>query len=508
MWFRRVSPALPSVAFLVLLNVLFRLPQLINAGNVHSDAAIVGLQTEHLLRGEWSWFIWGTSYEGILDVLFLAPAFLIFGHGPLVLMAVPLALHIVANLLAWDVLRRRLSPHRAFLLSLVLVFTPQAINGVALYEPRQGSITCMFAAIWFFDRASSWKHPPVALAAGAVLLPVGLYADLFVLQMVVVILVFGILTLWDERPSLKTAAVRVAAIAVPFGIGLLALRWIQRAANVGETPTSLSWDQLGPNFHLLWDKCLGWVLGYKVYQPFIRSQPALWHPPGWFAVFQKVGAALFVMLILSALALVFARRIPWTLRRLGILGAGCAIASFVGFLLSTSPVDVWSARYLAPIVWMAPFALAPMAYRLTGRGAAVWLGPYLLTAAVGGWVSYAGSVDGFWPRLDPRGQAIDERELGAILRSKGVRAGMADYWLAYRLTYLWDEVPVLAPFTGWERYWPYREAASRADPYVLVFHPMEPFSRPEPFEQALRERQVPYDKVVVGDFTALIVRRR
>src|SRR6476619_3263476 len=51
---------------LLLMAVLFCLPALINASGVHADAATVGLQAEHILRGEWSWFIWGTDYQGAI----------------------------------------------------------------------------------------------------------------------------------------------------------------------------------------------------------------------------------------------------------------------------------------------------------------------------------------------------------------------------------------------------------------------------------------------------------
>ena len=43
-------------ALLLVAAVVARLPALINARGVNSDAAVVGLQAMHILRGEWSWF--------------------------------------------------------------------------------------------------------------------------------------------------------------------------------------------------------------------------------------------------------------------------------------------------------------------------------------------------------------------------------------------------------------------------------------------------------------------
>src|SRR5215510_2802496 len=52
---------------LAVLSVLFRIPPLLNARGVNSDAAVVGLQALHILQGEWSWFLWGAPYQASFD---------------------------------------------------------------------------------------------------------------------------------------------------------------------------------------------------------------------------------------------------------------------------------------------------------------------------------------------------------------------------------------------------------------------------------------------------------
>ena len=68
---RWLVAVLPYAA-LIALNVLFRVPLLFNAGNVHSDAAIAGLQAMHLLQGESSRFLWGVTHQGAFDVWVVA----------------------------------------------------------------------------------------------------------------------------------------------------------------------------------------------------------------------------------------------------------------------------------------------------------------------------------------------------------------------------------------------------------------------------------------------------
>ena len=62
----RRSTALAAFV-LVLGSYLFRLPPLLNARSTNSDAAIVGLQAMHILRGERSAFLWGSGYQTSAD---------------------------------------------------------------------------------------------------------------------------------------------------------------------------------------------------------------------------------------------------------------------------------------------------------------------------------------------------------------------------------------------------------------------------------------------------------
>src|SRR5215204_5290946 len=128
--------AIPFAA-LLFATLIFRLPPLLNRGGVGSDAAIVGLQARHMLRGELSPFLWGAGYQGSLDAALLSVAFAVAGASPLVLMLVPLCGHLLLTWFVYDIVRKKLPPASAALAALPVVLTPQAISGVALYPPRQ-----------------------------------------------------------------------------------------------------------------------------------------------------------------------------------------------------------------------------------------------------------------------------------------------------------------------------------------------------------------------------------
>ncbi|MBN1206316.1 MAG: hypothetical protein JXB05_15475 [Myxococcaceae bacterium] len=497
-----------GLGLLLLATLLFRLPPLLNARGVHSDAAIVGLQARHMLQGEWSWYLWGAGYQGSLDALLLALAFKAAGATALVLMLVPLAGHVLVELLTFDILRRRLGPWLGLLATLPVVFTPQAISGVALYAPRQWCITLIFLGLWLLDGASQSRRPLPRYAAGAFMGPLAIYLDLYGLQLMPGFGAFALACCVDGWPGLSRGWRRLASSAAGGALGWAGLQWLRHHSGATASTASLSLEPMARNWNLLWEACLPWVLGYGVYVPGPNLYPDRWAPALPFALVQKLGAALLVLGIVVGGVSLFLWRLPWRVRRLGGLGAMVSAAALGGFLVSPMPADMWSARYLAPIVWFAPFALAPAALLLRARRFSLALAPYLLSAAVGGWMSYGFYVRGPLPRLDPRGVAREEMEVARVLRERGVTAAAAQYWLSYRLTFLFEENPVVIPLTpGDDRYPPYRVAFDQAPRVALIFHPSEPRAQPAPYEAMLRQQGARYERLEVAGFTVLLLTR-
>jgi hypothetical protein len=498
-------PTLARVLPYVLLvagTVAFRVPALQNARGVNSDSAIVGLQGMHVLRGEVSPFLWGTGYQGSFDAVAAAAGFAVFGTSALVLMWGPLAAYALMVVLSFSTLNRHTSRWAAFAAALLLVFTPDAVNRISLYPPRQWSITCLFLAIWLIDRPER-RGRLLTLFTGALCLTLAPYLDLFTVQSLPAVGLFAALCAIDAA-SWKHRMLQIGAVAAGMAGGTFVVSQVG-GEPLGAHATAILFHRIGANFRLLWDTCLPWLLGYGVYVPGANLYPDRWHPPAVLRVVQTAAGFSLVLLIASAGVFAVLRRIPWPARRLGLLGLAAAASAVGGFLVSAMPSDMWSTRYLTPVIWFAPFALAPLAAWLKPRALAVLLAPYLMVAAVGGWMSYGPYVNGPLPVRSPRGVALDEEALARFLRKRDVRFASAQYWLAYRLTFLFGEDPIVVPMNHQQdRYAPYLEGFRAAPVVAFIFHPSEPRASPGAMEPVLRRAGGILERHEVAGFTVLL----
>ena len=200
------------------------------------------------------------------------------------------------------------------------------------------------------------------------------------------------------------------------------------------------------------------------------------------------------------------REIPWPVLRLGALGAAVAVTTLVGFVASTAPSDMWTTRYLGPLFWMAPFALAPLAVRLGSARFAAASAPYLIVAAIGVWHSYGFYVNGLLPRRYAAEHFEQpEQQVREFLRARGIRYAAADYWLAYRFSFVFQEDPVIEAIDlSQSRHLPYQDAFRAQPVKAWVFHPNWSRTPMESCLNVLRDERVPFSRQQVGAFTVIV----
>jgi hypothetical protein len=502
---------------LLVLSVAFRLPALLNAGSVDSDSAIVGLQAMHILHGEWSPFLLGSGYQTSVDSFVAALFFAVLGPTPFALMLSTFAGHLALMGLAFATLRRHVAPWTAVLLCLPLVFTPAPLHTYILGPPRQAALTLVFVAVWLIDGASHARSALAWYAGGTAIAWLACYADPYALLFLPALLLLALLACRDDVrgkvTSRETVLRRLAACTAGGVIGVLPLVWLWRRPDAAHGEVTLTAAVLRHNWDLLRDACLPWILSMTAYTSRRGVGYVPWPAPGPFHLLQIAGALLFVAGVIYG-AVAFVRgRLPWRVRRLGLVGFVMLPLTLAGFLLSVMVMDLFSTRYLAAIVLMSPLALAPAACALGDRSFAALLTPYVSSAAVAGWLGFGAFVDGALPVRTARGQGADELRVREVLLDRGITRAVADYWVAYRMTFLAREALVVVPIHAAEdRYPPYRDAFDGARDVAYVFDAQRSRESLTAEERELASGTSGFEAedrvlIVIGDLTAVVLRR-
>jgi len=513
---RRVLRERAPWLLVLVASIAFRLPPLINAEGSNSDSAVVGLQAGHLLRGDWSPFLWGSGYQTSVDSAIAAMVFLFTGPSPAALMASSLAGHILLTWLVFDALRRVLPgpgarpEWTAALLVLLLVFVPDPVHTYVLYPPRQASLTLVFLAFWLTHGASASGRPRLRFGLGGAVALLAVYADPYALLFLPAQALLGVLAALDGAPlppSRPEILRRIGAFAAGAVAGVVPYAVLRHLPQASHGQTALSLDVVRHNLDLLLDPCGPWLLSTKVFAAVHMTDYQPWQPGPPFHALQIVAAAILVVLLASGAALFFATSLPWELRRLALAGAFMVPVTVGGFLVSPMVMDHFSSRYLAAIVLVAPFCLAPAAALLPARRFGLALAPYLVSAAVSGWVSYRPFTLAVHPNL-----AVDER-LGVALRERGIRYAVADYWASYRLTFAWGENPIVVPTNQVEdRFAPYRAAFEEEPIVAYVYDAYRSRESLPEIEAKIRRGETGYEpgyaRFEVGNFTVMVLRRR
>ncbi len=444
---RRLLPDFLVVALLLAAAVTFRIPPLLNVNSVNSDTAVVGLQALHALRGEHQRVLWGTSYQGSLEVELVAVLLRVLPFDLATILAVSALLGHLALVVAFYVLaRKRLTPALAGLCAALVVYCPDPLNFLTWSPPRIWAFALFVWAIAILDRALE-RQRVLATIAGGALVGVAYYSDLFLTLMLPGVMAFSVAKLWPHPDRRRSALLALLGTGAFFGGAFLCWSRQMQGPRAGE----LSLGHLQTAWNLFADECLPIALGFRVYLT----------PDG----FGRVLLAPSVLLrVLSGLALLGmfglllgGLRRAWR-DRLGagplvLLGVGWCGVAVVGFLSTGRAQDLMNARYLNPLVLSLPVLAAAALAGARRSRMALAAGAVIVSAhfATAGWRAYGPWVDGLTPVRDPVASGNDERRVLAELHARGVTFALADYWLAYRFMLLDGERLPIVPTYG-DRY--------------------------------------------------------
>jgi hypothetical protein len=428
-------------------------------GTLDADEAIVGLMARHVLDGELSVFYWGALYGGSQDALLAAAVFAVAGSSVLALKLVSVAIFAAAAVLVWLVGRRTVGePAARTGAALFWLWPPFLVWWSTKERGYFGSglvlgLVVLLLALRLRERDSRLDAAAVGLAVG-----LGLWVTLQSWLLAVPALAWLV---W-RRP----AVVRLAGVAVPAAVAGAApwLAWNLRHGWNAVVPESVAGAEstyLG-RFWDLFATVLPTSLGLRV--PYSLD---------W-----TLGRVAGIALLVVALA-GFARLLVTRPRELEPL---LAVAVAFPFLYAASSFTflVTEPRYL---VFVAP-VIALLLARAFERRAAVALAVALAVSVVG--LRALERQDLFTPEVHEGGVTTDLGPLISRLEREGVEHVLANYWLAYRISFESDE-RVIATSTGHVRYEPH-DRAVRADPRAArVFFAGAPDERRLPGYRRVRE---------------------
>jgi len=403
-------------------------------GALDADEAVVGLMARHALQGEFSVFFWGQTYGGSQEALLAAPVFAVVGSSGLALKLVTLSLYAIAAVLVWAVGRRTVGEQAALVGAIVFWLSPAYLvywSTKAL--PTYGfGLVCALAVVLLALRLRDRVSPLDAAGLGFAL-GLGWWATPQVVLLTVPVLAW---LAW-RRPG----AYRVAWAALPAFLAGASPWFVWNALNGWASLEASAVAGAGTTYFGRFGDFFRYVL------------------PTWlglripFSLEWLVGRPLGILLLgvsLAGLGVLLVRR-P---RSVGPLLIVAAAFPFL-YALSSYTYYFREPRYLVIVAPVSALLLGCLAVR---RRATLLVVPVVLALSVAGLVRM--ERDGLHaPLALPR----DLSPLLSVLEREHVDRVLANYWLAYRVTFESRE-RVIATSTGFVRYQPH-DRLVRAERY-------------------------------------------
>jgi hypothetical protein len=536
--------ALTLTVLAIALGLVMRLWYLFHVPTT-SDEDLVGFMANDALHGHFYAFYWGQAYGGG-ETYVVAVLFALFGHSAFVLGLTGVVLSAIAGILTWRAATRLVrSPTLAMLTGALVWVVPDAAVANSTREFGFRGVTmicglaCLVLALRLLDGSSAWLDVcALGLFAGIgwwsspeivyFLLPAGL--------MVIGAIVGGPRSWRDWVP-------RLAAGVAAFGVGALPWLWANVQSGFASLKpssfpngaiTSLNtgfWGRLNVFGHL--------SLPIELDLRHLFSGTFLFGGTGA-GIRHGLGVVVTIVVltfVVVAVLLCAARGGRW-------LALGVTVLVFP-FLFAAQPGGwYWQdGRYivfLGPLLALALAAgLEDGVRRLTAARNLSASGPASVTVLAMSAVLVAGMVLSVFALAGDNDTTVSALPSGwgnpdapvdravATLRAHGVRAGFADYWVAYKVDFLAGSGLTVTTATGdVDRQKAFDRTVDAAPQQAWIFVPPSqmalglsqftggstiagPDGIPEAnFVAALRSLQVPYRTVDAGVLSAVIPARK
>src|SRR6266542_928865 len=423
-----------------------------------SDQAVIGLMGKHLSEGRaFPMFLYGQSYIFAVEAWMAAVSFLLFGVSVAALKLPLLALNVAVGLLLIWLLEREagLTPSTAAMAAIFFILPPPG-TATTLVEASGVNLEPFLYVLllWLTRRQPAW--------CGAIF-AIGFLQREFMLYAVIALLILGAVSrVLFTREGIRRALVAMAAAAVVF-LTVAALRPYSSAAGPG---TSIA-DIHGPSTNV------GELMGRLCFEPRatiegLRSLATV----HWMRLFGLTVEPLYQFFIDSRLTqgvggawiLLAGAMLLALMRVLMSIAAGGPLRRDQYFYVYLTLVGLISA---AAFVVARCGAVGPMRYALLSIFAAVGISAWYLQSEtrrglkatwmllVAAWALIGAIGHGrLWAEYLTHPPTGDKRILIRAMQARGVRYGIADYWIAYYVSFLTNE-QIIMKAEGFPRIYEY-----------------------------------------------------
>jgi 4-amino-4-deoxy-L-arabinose transferase-like glycosyltransferase len=441
-----------------------------------SDESVVGLMALELLHhGHLRAFYWGQFYGGSLESILVAPWIWLFGANTFALKLTSVLAGLVSSWLTWRIARHLFRPVIAAWSGLLSLFWPATLVWFGTKEAGFYPVTAALGLLVVLMAVNIDEHPErrgqwlaLGLAAG-----VGWWMSpniaYYALPMAAWLVVRG---QWKQTSGV------VAAVA-----GFVAGSSVWIVANVRSGFASLrtppGWagsSTFLSRFQFFWRAGLPFSFGLR--QPFGNA----WYDGRYFgfAVYAVAIAALLYVLCSRLRPRVSEAPMPDLLL---IAAAPFVYATFAGNW------HLYEGRYTYFVASFLPILLGRVMHARAGA-------LFVLVLAVVPGVAFMRDYDHNRSTIGP-----DTRPIASALERAGYSTAVAQYAIAYQLTYESDEKVIVAPATD-DRYPPYVEEVRRSTP-AYVFYSSDAASE-RALTDALVARHIRYRVIAAGRYSAVL----
>jgi hypothetical protein len=538
----RIATVLTAVALAV--GLVLRLWYLFHVPT-NSDEAIVGFMANDALHGHFSAFYWGQTYGGG-EPYVVAVLFALFGHSAFVLGLTGVVLSALAGTLTWRAARHVVRSRELAMLTGALVWVvPDAAiaNSTREFGFRGVTMACGLACVLLGLRLLDGSHSWADVCALGFFAGVGWWSSPEIAYFLLPAALLALGAVVGGPSPWRSWATRIAAAAASFCVGALPWLWANARSGFASLKpssfpngaiTSLNtgfWGRLGIFARL--------SLPIELDLRRLQSGIFLFGGAGGGArhALGVVVAVGVITVVASTVLLCVARGGRW-------LALGVSVLVFP--LLFAWQPGTWfweDGRY---IVFLGPLLALTVAAgledgvrRLTDRRSLSPSGPASVAVLAMSVVLVAGMVLSVFALAGDNGTSVGSLASGwgdpnapvaravATLRAAGVRAGFADYWVAYKVDLLsgpgmtvttapgdvdrqkaFDRTVDAAPEQAWIFVPPAQTQLG-----FFQFSPTSTIAGPDGlteahFVSALRTLKVPYRTVDAGLLSAVIPGRK